>query len=111
MADNSEEKPIRVEVAFAMPGKQEIIELNVMKGCTAEEAVALSQIQQLFPDINLEKLQKGIFSRPLNGRELPLPRDYVLHENDRVEIYRPLENDPKQARMERVNRARQGKAK
>lgn len=93
---------IRVEVAFALPDRQEIIELLVRKGCTAEEAVKDSGIQEKFPEFSLDGLVCGIFSRPLNGKEMPLPADYVLEENDRVEIYRPLEKDPKQARLDRI---------
>jgi putative ubiquitin-RnfH superfamily antitoxin RatB of RatAB toxin-antitoxin module len=40
---------------------------------------------------------------------MPLPHEYVLRENDRVEIYRPLENDPRQARIDRVKKARQAR--
>ena len=108
MADTDQAtKTIRVEVAFALPDRQEIVALQVHEGSTAEEAIALSSIQDLFPSVALSELARGIFGRPLNGRELPLPDDYILQENDRVEIYRALENDPKQARMDRVKKARQ----
>lgn len=106
---NHGDKTIRVEVAFALPTQQEILELQVKEGCSAIEAIERSGIREIFPDIDLEKMNVGIFSRVLNGKDMPLPHEYVLRENDRVEIYRPLENDPKQARMERVKKARQAR--
>jgi len=114
MADKGAmQNPINIEVAFALPQRQEIRELVVEQGCTASEAVAKSGILEkyasfLSPD---SEPAMGIFSRPLNGVELPLPADYVLQENDRVEIYRPLEKDPKQARLERAARAKEEKKK
>ncbi|MDA9909144.1 RnfH family protein [Gammaproteobacteria bacterium] len=93
---------IRVEVAFALPERQELVVMSVVSGCTAQEAVELSGMRMKFPEFNLDSLELGIFSRPLNGVDLPLPGAYVLEENDRVEIYRPLLNDPKHARLERV---------
>jgi len=97
-----EAENIRIEVAFALPDRQEIIELWVRKGCTAKEAIKNSAIHEKFPELPLDGLACGIFSRPLNGKEMPLPADYVLEENDRVEIYRALEKDPKQARLDRI---------
>ena len=44
----------------------------------------------------------GIFSQPLNGKVLPEPSDYILQSGDRIEIYRPLLIDPKQARLNRA---------
>lgn len=100
---------IRVEVAYALPSRQEIISLDVRSGCTAREAVALSGIDRLFPGLDLAHLDLGIFSRPLNGQALPLPDAYVLEAGDRVEIYRPLRKDPKQARLERARKTQKDK--
>ena len=106
---NNYHKTIRVEVAFALPAQQVILELQVKEGCTAIEAIERSGIQEIFPDIELDKMNVGIFSRVLNGKDMPLPHEYVLRENDRVEIYRPLENHPRQARIDRVKKARQAR--
>lgn len=101
---------IMVEVAIALPERQEILTLTVARGCTATEAVELSGFRDKYREAlgNTESLALGIFSRPLNGVELPLPVDYVLEEHDRVEIYRPLAKDPKQARRERAAKGKQG---
>ena len=97
---------IRVEIAFALPEQQEIVELRVRKGTTASELFEQSGLQRKFYGIDFSELRLGVFSRPLDGVERPLPTEYVLEENDRVEIYRPLEMDPKQARLQRAAKAK-----
>lgn len=99
---------IHVEVAFAMPGRQEILSLQVPSGTTAWVAVEKSGIGSLFPDLVLDSSAMGIFSRRLNGVELPHPDKYVLVEGDRVEIYRQLLIDPKQARLDRARKKQSG---
>lgn len=91
MASNGENR-ITVEVTYAEPLKQDIISLDVEPGITAIEAVALSGIQEKFASIgDLDSLELGIFSKKC-------PPDQILHQGDRVEIYRPLLVDPKEAR-------------
>lgn len=95
---------IEVEVAYATPERQLIIALNVPVGTTAYEAVQLSGIEKEFPGINVDKDPMGIFSKLLDGKTRPLPREYILQNRDRVEIYRPLLIDPKQARLKRAGK-------
>ncbi|MCG8415691.1 MAG: RnfH family protein [Pseudomonadales bacterium] len=93
---------IDVEVAYATPQKQSIIALQVEEGTTAYEAVVASGITDEFPDLDVTSSPMGIFSEPLDGKKRPLPAEYVLQARDRVEIYRPLLIDPKQARLDRA---------
>ena len=86
---------ITVEVAYALPGKQKIISLQVVEGTTIEQAIQQSGILQLFPEINLDKQKVGVFSQIK-------ALDTVLKEGDRVEIYRPLTRDPKDKRRIRA---------
>ena len=97
---------IEVEVAYSEPAGQKLIALNVPVGTTALEAVKQSGILEIFPSISLSTASFGIFSRPLDGRVSPTAQDYILQERDRVEIYRPLLIDPKQARLRRAARAK-----
>jgi uncharacterized protein len=103
-------KTILVEVAYATPEKQLIIPLQVPVGTTAYEAVVQSEIVGEFDGIDIENDAMGIFSRVLNGKALPTPKEYVLSEKDRVEIYRPLTIDPKQARLKRAEEKKARKA-
>lgn len=95
---------IEVEVAYALPDKQELITLSVKKGTTAQAAVLASGLTSKYPDININEAKMGIFSKPLDGKHLPLPAEYQLEEKDRVEVYRPLLIDPKQARQLRAQK-------
>ena len=101
-------KHIQVEVAYATPEHQLIIAVKVPEGCTALEAVEQSGVTERFDTINIYQDPMGIFSQPLNGKVLPEPSDYILQAGDRIEIYRPLLIDPKQARLNRAkNKAMQ----
>ncbi|MFN3162726.1 MAG: RnfH family protein [Pseudohongiellaceae bacterium] len=91
-----------MEVAFARPDKQRVIALNVAEGSSAYDAVIASGIVSEFPEIDPDSDPMGIFSKQLNGKGRPLPAEYRLRPGDRVEIYRPLTIDPKQARLERA---------
>ncbi|MBY4677372.1 RnfH family protein [Marinobacterium sp. CAU 1594] len=88
---------MKVEVAFALPEEQRIISLQVEDGCTAYEAVINSGIVELFPQIDPENTPMGIF-----GKAIRDPKSTVLKEGQRVEIYRPLIADPKEARAKRA---------
>lgn len=88
---------IAVEVAFALPERQRIIALRVPAGCTAFEAAERSGIAELFEGLVLNETRLGIF-----GKVLEEPRRHVLAVGDRVEIYRPLVADPREARKARA---------
>lgn len=90
-----------VEIAYALPETQQLIELKVAAGTTAREAIENSGILQRFPEIDLSKHKVGIF-----GKTVRLDR--VLGPGDRVEIYRPLLADPKDARRRRAGKTGTG---
>jgi putative ubiquitin-RnfH superfamily antitoxin RatB of RatAB toxin-antitoxin module len=98
---------ITVEVAYALPHRQQLLTLDVPLGTTAFGAVQLSGIVEQFPDIDLENAKMGIFGQALGTKGLALPKEYVLGEKDRVEIYRPLIIDPKEVRKQRAEKVRQ----
>lgn len=103
--------PITVEVAYALPERQCIIELRVPVGTSALQAVQQSGIAREFPGLEPLTAPMGIFSKALDGRTLPLPQDYQLKAGDRVEIYRPLLLDPKAARLARAAKLKARSAK
>lgn len=92
---------MNVEVAYATRDKQKIIALNVPEGTTALEAVRLSGITGVFPEIDPETHDMGVF-----GKVVKLPAKHVLKAGDRVELYRPLLIDPRQARLNRAKKPR-----
>lgn len=100
---------ITVEVAYALPERQKIVQLKVKPGTTALEAVRLSNIIHYFPEIDPDKAPMGIFSQMLGTKGLAPPQDYKLQPGDRVEIYRPLLVDPKEVRKQRAEKARRNR--
>jgi putative ubiquitin-RnfH superfamily antitoxin RatB of RatAB toxin-antitoxin module len=91
-----------VEIAYASPGDQLIIPLEIETAVTAEQAIRRSGILQRFPEIDLNINKIGIF-----GKLVPL--DQPLQAGDRVEIYRKLTADPKLARQQRAQIERRKK--
>src|SRR5690606_2834089 len=98
---------ITVEVAYALPHRQKIIELLVEPGTTALAAAERSGIVKIFPEINLGSAKMGIFGQTLGTKGLGLPGEHILRAGDRVEIYRPLTADPKDARRKRAEKSRE----
>lgn len=92
---------LNVEIAYALKQRQSIIVLNVDAGTTVAAAIEASGILSEYTDIDLNKNKVGIF-----GKATAL--ETVLHEGDRVEIYRPLIADPKEVRRKRAD---EGKTK
>ncbi len=88
---------IKVEVAYATPEKQLILEVEVNSGATVFEAAEASGITDHFPDIELSSVPMGIF-----GKKVAKPKTEVIQAGQRVELYRPLLIDPKQARANRA---------
>lgn len=97
---------IAVEVAYALPDKQKIIALLVEPGTTALQAVKRSGIGAHFPELDLESVTLGIFGQTLGTKGLAPASQYRLHAGDRVEIYRPLKADPKEARRRRAEKSK-----
>ncbi len=94
---------ISIEVAYALPHKQALVETTVPEGTTALEAAKASGISERFGGIDLDNAKFGIFGKAV-------PAKQVLREGDRVEIYRPLIADPKEVRKERAAKAKEKRA-
>jgi putative ubiquitin-RnfH superfamily antitoxin RatB of RatAB toxin-antitoxin module len=86
---------ITVEVVYAKPGEQVLEQLLVPADSTVETVIRSCGILQRFPEIDLAKNKVGIF-----GKATQLSA--TLQEGDRIEIYRPLIADPKEARKKRA---------
>lgn len=93
---------IQVEIAYAPSSKEQYLTtVKVMPNSTIEDVIRLSHIKDRYPEIDLDQQPVGIFGqkRDLMTRVEP---------GDRVEIYRPLIIDPKEARRQRVKKERYG---
>ncbi len=96
----TEKTTIKVEVAYALPHKQALIEVELPLGTTALEAAQLSGIANNFDGVDLDDAKFGIFGQVISPTQ-------VLRGGDRVEIYRPLTADPKEVRKARAERAKE----
>ncbi len=88
---------LSIEVAYALPAKQKIIPLKVKLGTSVQTAALQAGMQLHFPDLDVSQARLGIF-----GKLVPKPAEQLVKEGDRIEIYRPLVADPKEARVKRA---------
>ncbi len=86
-----------VEIVYAKPDEQVQLQLKARAGDTIETLIKASGILNTHPEIDLSRHQVGIF-----GKRQAL--DTVLQPEDRIEIYRELTIDPKQARLLRAKK-------
>jgi uncharacterized protein len=94
---------LSIEVCYALPDRQTLVALQLPEGATVQQALDASAIQQRHPELDLAQAKVGVFGKLK-------PRDTVLADHDRVEIYRPLIVDPKTARQARVDKSRKAGA-
>ena len=86
---------IRILLAYAGRERQDEIVVEVPPGTTLQQGLAL-HASQVATWLNGEQaVATGVWGKAR-------PSHYVLREGDRIEIYRPLKADPKQARRARV---------
>ncbi|MBB71025.1 MAG: RnfH family protein [Legionellales bacterium] len=88
---------MNIEIVYALPDEQELLTLTVAAGTTVQQAIEASNILTKYPEIDLNENKVGIFSKLVS-------LDTVLRDKDRIEIYRPLTIDPKEARFLRVKK-------
>lgn len=91
------ERGLAIEVVHALPQEQIVIALTVPAGTSVRDAIHLSGLDVRIPGFDFEKARFGIYGRLVAA-------DAVVCEGDRVEIYRPLIADAKQARRRRAER-------
>ncbi|MBF4434177.1 RnfH family protein [Vibrio anguillarum] len=95
-----ESEMIHVEVVYALPHEQRVLNLVVDKNSTVETIIQQSGVLELYPEIDLSKNKVGIFSRNVK-------LDSTVRDRDRIEIYRPLLADPKEIRRKRAEQAKE----
>ena len=84
-----------VQVVYALPGAQEVVEVELEEGAPVEDALNASGIPARHPEIDLKTQRIGVWGRPVTLAT-------GVCDRDRVEIYRALRADPKQARRRRA---------
>ncbi len=89
---------VKVEVVFASPTRQEVVEIELPVNSTARQAVTESGLANLFTEVDFESAPIGVYGKIV-------PDDHILNAYDRVEVYRPLHQTPTDARRKRVKAA------
>ena len=82
---------ISIEVAYATPALQKVVAMKVEPPCMARNAVAASGLKRYFPDLDYEAVSLGVWGRRIGD-------DHLLQPGDRLELYRPLAEDPRERR-------------
>ncbi len=96
----AEPESLSIEIAYALPQRQELVYVQLPTGSTVQQAIEASGLMQKYAEIDLKKNKVGVFGK-LTKLDAP------LRNRDRVEIYRPLLADPKEVRKKRAD---EGKA-
>lgn len=93
---------LRVQVVYGVrPGQVDVVDVQLPEGAVLSDALNSSGLLARY-GLNLAAVTAGIWSRAM-------PVDSELRDKDRVEIYRPLTVDPKEARRLRYQRQRGSK--
>ena len=90
---------LRVEVVYALPETEDAVHLTLPPGAKVRDALLASGILERHPEIDLARQKIGIYGKVVAAGAL-------LADGDRVEVYRPLVLDPKEARRRRALRKR-----
>lgn len=93
----SADAEIAIEVAYARPDVQTVINVTLPPGTSVEQAIHASGILARFPEIDLAHADVGVFGTRVRLSD-------AVRAGDRIEIYRPLIADPKEARRRRAGR-------
>ncbi len=88
---------IKIQVVFATTARQVVLDMEVKPGTTIGVAVEESNIKSQFQAEDFAQVKYGIWNELKS-------LDEVVSDGDRVEIYRPLQQDPKEARRLRAQR-------
>ncbi len=80
-----------IEVVFATPDSQVLVSVSLPREATVADAIEASGLKSRFPAHDLDLCTAGVWGSVVQ-------RDRRLRSGDRVELYRPLEIDPREAR-------------
>jgi putative ubiquitin-RnfH superfamily antitoxin RatB of RatAB toxin-antitoxin module len=90
---------IDVELVYAEPGRAVVKAFRLLRGACIADLLGLAAAALEFSGIDMGRSAVGVFGRLA-------PPSQLLKDGDRVEIYRPLAVDPKNARRARVREDR-----
>ena len=86
---------LEIEIVYGLVDRQVLKGMTVAEGATVREAALQSSLEVEFPELDLQQAPLGIFGKVVKD-------ETVLRDGDRIEVYRPLLIDPKEARRKRA---------
>ncbi len=86
---------LNVEVVYALSEMAHTANLTLPPGATVAQALALLADREPFASLDLQQLPVGIYGERVDAGR-------VLADGDRIELYRPLQADPREARRQRL---------
>ncbi|SUA16826.1 RnfH family protein [Neisseria lactamica] len=86
---------LEIEIVYGLPDRQVLKTMQLAEGTTVRAAALKSGLDEIFTDLDLHSAPLGIFGKAVKD-------DTPLRDGDRIEVYRPLLIDPKEARRKRV---------
>ena len=86
---------LEIEIVYGLADRQVLKSMTVTEGTTVREAALKSGLEVEFPELDLQQAPLGIFGKVVKN-------ETVLRDGDRIEVYRPLLIDPKEARRKRA---------
>lgn len=86
---------LEIEIVYGLADRQVLKSMTVTEGTTVREAALKSGLEVEFPELDLQQAPLGIFGKTVKD-------ETVLRDGDRIEVYRPLLIDPKEARRKRA---------
>lgn len=86
---------LEIEIVYGLADRQVLKNMTVAEGTTVREAAQQSGLEVEFPELDLQQAPLGIFGKVVKS-------ETVLRDGDRIEVYRPLLIDPKEARRKRA---------
>lgn len=92
---------LRVEVAYSPASRQvDVVAVELPEGATVLHALRASRVLERHPEIDFSVNRVGVWGRVVSLSE-------PLKAADRIEIYRGLQVDPKEARRQRYRSHKQ----
>ncbi|QRN41623.1 MAG: RnfH family protein [Neisseriaceae bacterium] len=88
---------IWIEIVLALEDKQHLLRFEVNKGTTVKQALLQTDLKNIYPEYFEDMTALGVW-----GHRVTI--DYVLENEDRIEVYRSLKVDPKQNRRIRLEK-------
>ena len=86
---------LEIEIVYGLANRQVLKSMSVTEGTTVRGAALKSGLEVEFPELDLQQAPLGIFGKAVKD-------ETVLRDGDRIEVYRPLLVDPKEARRKRA---------